>query len=282
MYNSFYQFWHPGVAPWKKKGHLIKIKHGFFFEDKSQPFLLKEADTQKAIKDSLDFSISFSFNSQACVFKRSLYNKIKEGDVFYKSPYPDFYIANVALYMSASTAVIPKPIAIAGVSKASVGYTIYNDQDLIGEAILNNDVHSDSIYQSCRHQILTGPAYNTNYFIAMKYVENKLGKDEYKFNVKKYRKVQFYEAYSNILSGKNVNKWWPKMRLQRSAYERVWCYLMYKLRDPHFYNFKGKNKLLNLIEKKISISGNDPIVKKVGLFNTSKVSNIFKYLNEKK
>ena len=282
IYNPFYQFWHPGVAPWESRGHLIEIKHGFFYENKTKPFLLGRKDSLRAIKDSLNFDISFSFNSQACVYKRSLFNKIKEGRIFYQSPYPDFYIANVALFMSESTAIIPDPIAIAGVSKSSVGYTIYNDQDSIGEAILNNDLFSDPIFQKNKNLILSGPAYNTNYFIAMKYVEKKLVNFRHKFNVKKYRKIQFYEAITRILSGEQVENWWPKMRLQMSVFERYWCALSYRLRDPNYYQFRGKAKILSLIKKGVYTSGCDPQVKQCGFFDTSKVSDIYKFLNEKK
>lgn len=282
IYNPFYQFWHPGVAPWEPRGHLIEIKHGFFFNNRSKPFFLSRNDSIRAIKDSLNFNISYSFNSQACVYKRTLFNRIKEGNVFYQSPYPDFYIANVALYMSQSTAVITDPIVIAGVSKYSVGYTIYNDKDSIGEAILNNDLFSDPVFQRNKKQILPGPAYNTNYFIAMKYVEKKLINFNYEFNVEKYRKIQIYEGITRILNGEQVADWWPNMRFMMTFLERYWCALIYRLRDPNYYKFWGKEKILSLLKKKINTSGCDPNVKYCGFFETTKVSDIYKYLNETK
>jgi glycosyltransferase involved in cell wall biosynthesis len=284
IYNAFYQFWHPGVAPWEPRGHLIEIKHGFFYDNQEKPFLMSRSDSLRAINDSLNFNISFSFNSQACVYKKSFFNKIKDGNDFYQSPYPDFYIANVALFMSESTAVIPNPIAIAGVSKSSVGYTIYNYSDSVGEAILNNDLFSDVIFNENKNSILPGSAYNTNYFLAMKYVEKKLVNFKNQFNIKKYRKIQLYDAIA-IINDKKDGGYWSQL----SILEKLWSTLILWSRGSDGEVYRGRRFVLMLkrivhdnLKKQIFTSGCDPKVRQIGFFNTTCSSEIFKVLDGSK
>ena len=118
-----YQFWHPGVAPWRRAAHVVDVHHGFFLIGKTAPFVLSRDDMRHAVIGSLDLRINFSFNSQAFFYSRDFLFRLASRCPIYRSPFPDYYIANVALAHSRATVVTPAPLAFAGVSKASYGYT---------------------------------------------------------------------------------------------------------------------------------------------------------------
>ena len=44
IYCSFYQFFHPGVAPWQRSGYVSDFRNGFFFSGREPPFVLSPRD----------------------------------------------------------------------------------------------------------------------------------------------------------------------------------------------------------------------------------------------
>src|ERR1700735_5652093 len=116
-----YQFIHPSVMPAAPAGYVPGLKSGFFFSDHSEPFPLSTADALHAVVGSLHLRRNFTYNSQAFCFSRALLSRLGAKGPVYLSPFPDYYLANVAIAHSRSTIIIPTPLAIAGVSKASFG-----------------------------------------------------------------------------------------------------------------------------------------------------------------
>lgn len=170
IYTDFYQFWYRGVAPWQPEPHLLVVHHGYFFAGRDEPFELSREEAVHAVVGSLRLRINFSFNSQAFLYSRRFIERLKRQAPVFRSPFPDYYIANVALAKSRWTLVIPEPLAVAGVSKASYGYALYNNLEAKGDALLNANYVDDPIYQSVKSRLLPGRSYNTNFLLAMEYV----------------------------------------------------------------------------------------------------------------
>ena len=126
IYSSFYQFMHPGVAPWAPGGYVAEIKNGFFFVGQKDPFLLSTEQAFKAVKGSVGLRRNFTFNIQAFIFSQVFLRRLKQDGPIFQSSFPDYYIANVAMAKSKSVLVLPEPMSIAGVSKVSVGYALFN------------------------------------------------------------------------------------------------------------------------------------------------------------
>ena len=79
-------------------------------------------------------------------------------------------MANVALARASSVVVVPEPLAIAGVARASFGFTLFNGLEEKGEALLNAKLVDDPVYREVKEKLLPGPAYQTNYIVTMEYV----------------------------------------------------------------------------------------------------------------
>ena len=162
-----------------------------FFVGHRQPFKLSAEDAARAVAGSLDFRINFSFNSQAFLYSRPFLEKLRSLGPIFRSPFPDYYIANVALVLSTSTIVVPDPLAVAGISKASYGYAMYNDQQAKGDALLNFKQTDDPLYVDMQKRLLPGPSYNTNFVLAMEHVVRSAGTRLHRgVNFRRYRQLQ--------------------------------------------------------------------------------------------
>ena len=196
IYSSIIQFFHPGVAPWNMNGYVMHVKNGSFFKNASIPFFLNKKNRILSVKDSIRLNRSFSFNMQAFIFKKEFLEKIKVNGKVFHSPFPDYYIANVAFYWAKNILISPFPFAIQGVSKLSFGFTLFNNLERVGEALLNNRTQKDKVYQDKKNLILPGKHYNTNYVITMQYVVNNTKTHEiFHVNFSKYRLLQLIELF---------------------------------------------------------------------------------------
>ena len=279
VYSNIFQFWHPGVAPWEPSGYLIDVRHGFFFKGRDQPFLLSEEDAKRAVRDSIRLSISFSFNSQAIMYRRSFLRTLSADGPVYRSPFPDYYIANVALARSKSTLVIPQPIAIAGVSRASFGYTMYNSQEKEGAALLNTKLETDPVYLSIERELLPGPSYTTNFVVAMEYVARALPELNERVDYRKYRRVQVCAVFRAILSGEHSADLWLQVRHKLSPWERVWASCAWFVLSRAGRSGQMRKHVLERLDKILSMSGSDPMVRHCGKHSFSRVTELYDALS---
>jgi glycosyltransferase involved in cell wall biosynthesis len=275
VYNNIYQFWHPGVAPWEPSGYLIDVRHGFFFADRDKPFLLSSDEARFAALGSIRFKINFSFNSQAIVYKREFLAKLSSDGPVYRSPFPDYYIANVALMRSGSTVVLPEPLAVAGVSKASFGFTMYNDQDARGAALLNTDLASDGIYKDVEPFVLPGPAYNTNCLVAMEYVARALPQLGEHVDFGRYRRIQLFATLEAVTSGKVAADVWRDLVKRLSIAERMWAFYVRQILHLSKRSSFAKSRVLPMVQKSVSMIGSHPMVRHCGKHDLNRVTDLY-------
>lgn len=199
VYTNILQFFHPGVAPRARLGYVADIRNAFFFGQRTEPFLLSDEEARKAVFGSVTLHRNFTFNMQAFCFSRRLLQELKcEGPIF-RSPFPDYYLANVAIGRSRSTLVVSSPMAIAGVSKASFGFTLFNRQEQKGAALLNSKPELDPLFKRVERFILPGPLYQTNYVLTMAHVvEGLRGRYRLRVDFGRYRRLQILWAIENI------------------------------------------------------------------------------------
>jgi glycosyltransferase involved in cell wall biosynthesis len=170
VYCALYQFFHPGVAPWDRNGYVADLRNGFFFAGHDAPFVLAAEQAREAVRGSLGLRRNFTFNIQAFAFSRAILARLRRDGAIFRSPFPDYYLANIALAKSGSTVVVPAPMCIAGVSRASFGFTLFNDLEEQGTQILNAKLAADPLYADIEARLLPGPLYNSNYVLTMEHV----------------------------------------------------------------------------------------------------------------
>ena len=224
VYAAIYQFMHPGVAPWDRDGYLADVKNGFFFSDRRAPFRLSPQDAKRAVVGSLHLRRNFTFNIQAFVFKNEFVARISREGPFFRSPFPDYYMANVALARASSVVVVPEPLAIAGVAPASFGFTLFNGQEEKGEALLNAKLVDDPVYREVKAKLLPGPAYQTNYIVTMEYVARATKSFLFeRADFDRYRRLQILMVLKGVQMGLPLGSLWPEMRLRLTSKEWAWA-----------------------------------------------------------
>jgi hypothetical protein len=167
---------------------------------------------------------NFTFNIQAFVFKNEFVTRLCRDGPFFRSSFPDYYLANVALARSRSIVVVPEPFAIAGVSRASFGFTLFNNLEDKGEALLNARLTQDPLYRDVESKLLPGPAYQTNYIVAMEYVARATSSilfEQADFN--RYRRLQIFTVLKAAQMGLPLANVWPELRRRLTNTERAWA-----------------------------------------------------------
>lgn len=227
MYCAIYQFLHPGVAPWERRGYVAELKNGFFFEGHDRPFLLSREDAAKAIAGSIGLQRNFTFNIQAFTFSRAILERLRQDGAIFRSPFPDYYLANIAFAKARSILIVPAPMSIAGVSRASFGFTLFNNLEERGAEILNAKLAADPLYGDVEKMLLPGPLYNTNYVITMEHVARYAPEFARRgVDYCRYRRLQTL-AMLNAGNGrlarvKNGEVLWSRL----SSRERLWARIM--------------------------------------------------------
>ena len=236
VYSSVYQFLRPAVAPRERAGYVVELRNGFFFQNRSEPFLLNPEAAQRAVAGSLTLRRNFGFNMSAFAFSRPFLSQVRTEGVVFHSPFPNYYLANIAMGMGSTIAISPEPLAIAGVSRPSVGGTSFNLEEM-GTALLNANLREDSLYGACEPLLLSGPAYNTNYVVTMEHVARKLGgRTPAPVDYQRYRRLQIY----SVITAQN-NLYWMRRRpgsllwAQLTPKERSWALYL------GFLNWKAKS-----------------------------------------
>jgi glycosyltransferase involved in cell wall biosynthesis len=191
VYCGILQFLHPGVAPWERRGYVADVRNGFFFEGRRRPFRLSKEDATKAVLGSLRLRRNFTFNIQAFAFSRTFLARLGTAGPIFRSPFPDYYLANVAMLHAASVVVVPAPLSMAGVCKASFGYTLFNGLEAQGTELLNAKLAADPLYKEVEALLLPGPRYNTNYVVTMEHVARQAGNTlRAGVDFRRYRRLQ--------------------------------------------------------------------------------------------
>ena len=223
IYSAIYQFMYPGVAPWAPEGYVSDLKWGFFFSGRGAPFRLSPGEAHHAVVGSLHLRRNFTYNSQAFCFSRALLSRLSFGGDVYFSPFPDYYLANVAIAHSRSTVIVPAPLAIAGVSKASFGFTLFNGQQAKGDAWLNTNLYQDPVFCEIEQKLLPGPGYQIKYAITMEHVARRI-RDIFNEQVDydRHRRFQIVSALQNSDCGSATDAVWPELRRRLSHSEGVW------------------------------------------------------------
>jgi glycosyltransferase involved in cell wall biosynthesis len=191
IYCSFYQFLHPGVAPWQREGYVSDLRNAFFFSGRELPFLLRAEERTRAVNGSLQLRRNFTFNMQSLLFSRKLISRLTKNGAFFHTPFPDYYIANVAFALAETIVAQPRPLTIAGVSTRSFGYTLFNNLEEVGAKLLKTDLAEHESFNRCKPYLLPGPAYLTNYIVTMQQVHDTIPADQFSsIDFRRYRRRQ--------------------------------------------------------------------------------------------
>jgi hypothetical protein len=200
VYTALYQFFHPGVAPWEPSGYVSRLRYGFFFSDRMDAFRLDPSAARLAVAGSLEFRRNFTYNMQAFFFRRQFLETLRRtGGKIFQSPFPDYYLANMAMGLARDVVILPDPVSIAGVSRKSFGFTLFNNLPEKGDSLLAMDLADDRLYKRFSEYMLPGSSYDTKFALTMEHVADALGPTApTKVNVRRYRRLQIFNSLGGV------------------------------------------------------------------------------------
>lgn len=230
VYCAIYQFLHPGVAPWDRQGYVADVRNGFFFVGRDAPFILSAEEARRAVHGSIGLRRNFTFNIQAFAFSRAILARLREDGPIFRSPFPDYYLANIALAKSESTVVVPLPMSIAGVSQASFGFTLFNNLEERGAHILNAKLAADPLYPEVERKLLPGPLYNSSYVVTMEHVARYArGFVDREVDYGRYRRLQILALLSAGKGRRSPTSDGKQLWSRLTLLERLWAVAVYLL-----------------------------------------------------
>src|SRR5262249_27988239 len=129
-------------------------------------------------------------------FRRQFLESLRRsGGKIFQSPFPDYYLANVAIGLARNVVVLPDPVSIAGVSRQSFGFTLFNNLPEKGDSLLALDLTEDPLYGRLSQYMLPGLSYDTKFALTMEHVADALGPAApTKVNVGRYRRLQIFNG----------------------------------------------------------------------------------------
>jgi glycosyltransferase involved in cell wall biosynthesis len=198
IYTNALLYAYPGVMQGYPDGFLQLYGYAPFFRNASQPFLLKKIMAHELVHDAMHFKMSYTFNMQHSVVKRSFIDRLSKNGPFFQSPYPDFYATNVILLMAETLVVNPTPMVAVGISPKSFGYYYFNDQEKKGVDFLNNLPDAETA-RRMEKVILPGLMDKTAWLISMETIKLNYG-SEFRLTVdyKRYRHLQILYVYGQF------------------------------------------------------------------------------------
>ena len=198
IYTNALLYAYPGVMQGYPEGFLQPYGYAPFFRNVSKPFLLNKTMALELARDAMDFKMSYTFNMQHSVVRRTFIDRLSKNGPFFQSPYPDFYATNVILLKAETLVVNPTPMVVVGISPKSFGYYYFNDQEKKGVDFLNNLPNAETA-RRMEHIILPGLVDKTSWLIAMETIKINYGSELLlKVDYNRYRNLQILYVYGRF------------------------------------------------------------------------------------
>lgn len=199
IYTNALLYAYPGVMQGYPEGFLQLYGYAPFFRNASKPFLLNRKKAHKLVKDAMHFKMSYTFNMQHSIVKRTFIDRLSGKGPFFQSTYPDFYATNVILLKADTLVVNPAPLVVVGISPKSFGYFYFNDQEKKGVDFLNN-LPDARTARRMEHIILPGLADKTAWLISMETIKLNYGSEfPLKVDYNRYRYLQILHVYGRFV-----------------------------------------------------------------------------------
>jgi hypothetical protein len=152
---------------------------------------------------------------------------------------------------------------------------MYNGKESEGEALLNTKLETDPVYQATKQRLLPGPAYNTNFVIAMEYVARALPELGEQVDYQRYRRVQIFSALKAIVAGDATANLWEQIRARISFPEQLWSSVVLRIIDHARRSRLVRRLLLPPLHRAVNLSGFNPMVRHCGKHNFSRVTDLY-------
>ncbi|MCA3388930.1 MAG: glycosyltransferase [Roseomonas sp.] len=199
IYHGAYHFLAPDVLPGQTDGRLSDVTkmHSLLLGHKG-PSLLPRDQCEAAARAALDMRAIYGFNMQYFLFRAEFLDRMRRFGPVFRGPYPDFYAANMALFIADTVGVVPAPMTVIGITRKSYGYYHFNNNESAGMDFLANQDFTKYVSADLRKHLLPGSFMNTLWLVSVALVLESLPKAQnLQLGVKRYRRLQILDAGLN-------------------------------------------------------------------------------------
>jgi len=216
VYHPALLFAYPGVIPGFPDGLLQPYGYADFLKGETRPFRLDRERARRAVRNSMNFRITFGFNMQFALFRRDLIDVLRAKGAFFQSPYPDYYAMNALFLNAARILVCPEPLVVIGMSTSSFGFHYINRSERAGVQFLGN-APSEEARRRLKDVLLPGADLNDSWLAAMECLRLNYGQDfALDVNHRRYRLLQIHACIAERRGADNaappLHELWPLLR----------------------------------------------------------------------
>jgi glycosyltransferase involved in cell wall biosynthesis len=190
IFSALYQFFHPAVLAEKPLGIVQTLPTADFMRQRDYPFVLDKQSARRAVDNSLGLRRTLMFNMPAFTVRREFLESMRRDGEVLHPPFPDYYFANLVFDRASKIVVEPRPIAFQGISRASFGFTLFNQKTEEGFEVLGHKLKQDDLFAEFGHRLLPGPGYNSQYIMTMAHLAKAIGDPARQPDFARYRRIQ--------------------------------------------------------------------------------------------
>ena len=231
IFTSGYLYAYPNVMPGNPDGFLQTHGNATFFRPDNGVFWLDKETALEAVRQSMNFRLTFDFNMQYSVISRKLIKSLEDKGKFFQSPYPDYYAHNVLFLKADRILVCQQPLVVVGISSKSFGYHYFNKDEKKGKEFLKNFPDAESA-RRLERIVLPGTDINTSWLFSMEAIKANYGHgSDLRVNYRRYRFLQILHVYLGHYVERNYAKeslkyLWKHMSLrEKLAYGGYFWYI---------------------------------------------------------
>ena len=204
VYGGALFFAYPGVMPDDPEGFLRYDRNAIFTGN--EPTWLNSEQARGIAQGYLNFRMPVASNMQFSLISRRKIMELSHDGAFFHSPFPDFYATPLLFMASKKILVLPRPIAIIGITPKSYGFYHFNNRASAGVEFLHN---AEQLKFGLKEipAMLPGTSYNDSWLMANAALYQNHAKSfglKPRFN--NYRRLQIIHGYKHCYFDRNVDR----------------------------------------------------------------------------
>lgn len=224
VYHGAYHYLYPNALSHHPESKLTDVTvYSRILQGIIVPKLLSKKDAHWAARCALNMKVVYAFNMQHFLFRKQFIADVEQYGPFFQGPFPDYYAANMSMFLGRKIILYPKPLTIIGISPKSYGNYHYNREEKKGTDFLNADEQDNNATQQVIRNLIPGLNINSSWLISVSLVKENLKHvlPKLKLGLQRYRLFQMHEMLQSIHTYK-VHKEAPEeLRSHLLTVERI-------------------------------------------------------------
>ena len=237
VYFPAFHYAYPDVVPDHPAGFLWRVDNSVLFRSEISRRRLAASESRRLGEMALSFRHHVSFNAQHFLYSRRWINQVSHQSEFYKTNYPDYYVAFFTFLLSPNLVVDQKPAVIIGISPKSYGFYHLNGKfeegaaQFLAEGVEGLDLARQSPAAMAALE-LPGSAHTRKWLVAALAASQAPGVGRPRVDLRRYRRIQAVDTAISVALGAAPHR---KLVALRSTFPSA----QVRLADLIYYRLRG-------------------------------------------